>query len=499
MLPRAAKVETASPLLTRAAKGESASPVPPRSSKVAAEKPLIRKALAAEATPENPSTPGRPSGKGSIPIRRGLGTRSATAAVIKAPSRDRQGHDASAKPRLRRQDTGIPKLKIPPSRKSVSPRSSLSKSPSTLTGESVTRLRKSPTPTSSTRPSFTQRPGGLTRHNTSVTIRSVPRTSPIHRSDDARGKVATSDTSTAVRRTEAKPLEVRRREKTFIPEARPRLGTSSLTGSVSSASRLQGRVSSTRALTADKKGTSSSKTREELEGDGDDHSSKAPPPSRQPQSRLARLIRRNTEIVDTKSVTRRGNMGLKTSEGRLASRRVSPVSDQTLKLRPDSKIRDGRATSSIPTARRTSGEVTTTSSSAAKQTDGAKLRMRLPKIMLSRTDSRSKKPQPEKPEVAERTSRKSNEALCGVSVQRSLLHGVPSFYPAPLKPASPPLTPHTPATKTLQPRHSALVDLLFELLESGRPSCMYIIMLDTHPYLLPLNPIFFIFSFSRLP
>ena len=403
MLPRAAKVETASPLLARFEKVESTSPVAPRSSKVTvgAERSLFRKALSSETTPGNAGATVRSNGRGSTPSRRGLGARSATAAVIRLPARDKYGHDATAKLRLQRQDTGIPRLKIPSSRNSVSPRSSISKTLPVQAGETVAKLKRTPMPTSSTKP--IQRPAGLIRHNTSVSIRSVPRTSLTHMSEYVRGKASVNDTSTAARRTEAKQyFEVRRREKTFIPEARPRMGTSSLTASASSASHLTSRASIIRTEAFDKKGTSSSKIHKEQEVDKDRHFSKAPPPSRPSQNRLVRLIRRNTDIMDTKYSARRSNQGLKADEGRLSVRRASPVGDQTVKHRPKGKI---------PAPRRTSADdVATNSSVTAKQTDGGKLRMRLPKMTLSRTDNKSKKPQQENPDVAGRSSRKSNSA-----------------------------------------------------------------------------------------
>lgn len=370
--------------------------------------------MAAETTPENPAPSGRPSGRGSTPSRRGLGARSATAAVIRAPGRDKQSHDTTAKTRLQRQDTGIPRLKIPSS-KSVSPRGSVSKTPPAQTGENVAKLRRTPTPTSFTKASHVPRPVGLTRHNTSVSIRSAPRTSPSYRSDNVKEKVTPGDSSTPGRRTDAKHLETRRREKTFIPEARPRMGTSSLTASASTASRLLGRVSGGKTLSVAKKGVPAPKTPEEQETaaaprpDEADHASKMAPSKRQPQSRLARLIRRNTEIVDTRGSTRRSGLSVKAGERGQSSRRTSPVGVQSLKSRPEATIRDGRAASGIPAPRRTSAdEPATTSSSAAKQAGESKLRMRLPRITLSRTDSKSKVSRRKEPDAAGRTPNRSN-------------------------------------------------------------------------------------------
>lgn len=416
MLPRAARVENASPSLARAVKAESTSPLVSRSSKVgtSSDKALLRKAVTAETTTDNPGSGGQASGRGSTPSRRGLGARSATAAVIRAPGRDKQSHDTSAKSRLQRQDTGIPRLRIPSS-KSVSPRASLSKTPPPETGENIAKLRRTPTPTSSTKVSLVPRPVGLTRHNTSVSIRSVPRTSPSHRSDNVKETTTSGDSSTPGRRSDAKHLEGRRREKTFTPEARPRMGTSSLTASASSASRLLRRVSGDKTLPVSKKGVPTPKASEEQEAavapvSGEaDQLSKTTSPRRPPQSRLARLIRRNTEIVDTRSSSRRSGLGVKAVERGQSSRRTSPVGVQNLKTRLEGTTRDGRAASGIPAPRRTSADdPPTTCGSVAKQADRSKLRMRLPKITLSRTDSKSKLSRREGPNAAERTPKRSN-------------------------------------------------------------------------------------------
>ncbi|XP_050687757.1 uncharacterized protein LOC126981101 isoform X3 [Eriocheir sinensis] len=413
MLPRAAKVETASPLLVRAVKAEATSPVASRSPKIvtSSDKPLLGKTAGAETTPVNPGTSGRPSGRGSTPIRRGLGVRSATAAVIRVPRRDKQSHDTTAKTRLQRQDTGIPRLKIPSS-KSVSPRGSVSKTSPAQTGENIAKLRRTPTPTSSSKPSLVPRPVGLTRHNTSASIRSVPRTSPSHRSDNMKEK-SIPGSSTPIRKTDAKHLDARRRE-TYIPEARPRMGTSSLTSSASSASRLLGRVSGGKTLSAAKKSDPVRRSSEEQEAavtqrpDAADNQSKMPLSKRTTQNRFARLIRRNTEIVDTRGSARRSGLGAKAGEGGQSPRRTSPVGIQSLKSRPEGTTRDGRADTGIPAPRRTSADnPATPSSSAAKQAGGSKLRMRLPKITLSRTDSKSKVTRREEPTATRRTPNKS--------------------------------------------------------------------------------------------